>query len=187
QVKQLLRTAQESRSMVLIDEAYHLFYPHTVIQLTKEFSNLLVSRTFSKAWGVAGLRVGYLVANPELMQLIHKNRPMYEVSTLSSELLYLWLDHKSEVLKSVGRLLLGKQQFVEAMTGMGFSCPVSHGNFVHVKFDSFEKRAAELLRDVVLYRSSYPSGNCLHGYSRFSLGTPEQMETIANRLKWGAV
>src|SRR3990167_9466969 len=63
QIIQILKTAAEVDAFVLIDEAYYPFSDYTVLPLLQTFSNLIVARTFSKAWGLAGARVGYAVAN----------------------------------------------------------------------------------------------------------------------------
>ena len=69
--------------LVLIDEAYYPFYPHTVIDLTEKYPNLIVTRTFSKAFGLAALRLGYLVANSEIIRYLKTFRPIYETHGLA--------------------------------------------------------------------------------------------------------
>lgn len=183
EMKELLRLTAESKSLLLIDEAYHLFYEPTVIALINEHPQLLVCRSFSKAWGAAGLRVGYLAGNAETLKLIHKNRPMYEIGTLSTEMLYLLLDCEADVKASVARLLQGKSYFEREMIALGFKTAPSHGNFLHVSFGAEEKKIAEALKDTVLYRSEFANASCLSGYSRFSLGSEEQFKLIVNRIQ----
>jgi histidinol-phosphate aminotransferase len=183
EMKELLRVTVESGSLLLIDEAYHLFYEPTVIDLVNEYPHLLVGRSFSKAWGAAGLRVGYLAGNFETLKLLHKNRPMYEIGTLSVEMLYLLLDCEADVKASVTRLLQGKNYFVREMTALGFKTAPSHGNFLHVAFSAAEAKIAEALKDTVLYRTEFANASCLSGYSRFSLGSEEQFKTIVKRVQ----
>jgi histidinol-phosphate aminotransferase len=182
QLELLLKTATDCGALVLIDEAYFPFYPQTQIQKIKIYKNLLVCRSFSKAWGAAGFRVGFLAGDRELLQLFHKNRPMYEISTFSSELLYLLLDCKEDVAESVQRLLEGKKYFLNRMKESGYKTTLTFGNFVHVDFGRDTLQISEVLKNTVLYRTEFSNGSCLRGFSRFSLGTREQFESIIEKI-----
>ena len=81
--------------------------------------NLIVARTFAKAWGAAGLRIGYAVGNPATISLLHKMRPMYEVSTLAVECMSRMIDHRA-VLQAVARINAGKALFESRMRRLGF-------------------------------------------------------------------
>lgn len=182
QMGTLLKLTNEIGSLLLIDEAYFPFYKTTVINQVEKFENLLVCRSFSKAWGAAGMRVGYIAGSLTLIELLHKSRPMYELSTYSSELVNLLLDCEKDVLDSVQRLEEGRIFFTKEMESMGFVVTRSHGNFLHVNFGNSEKIAAAL-KDVVLYRTEFGNGNCLKGFSRFSLATKNQFEIIVKKIK----
>ena len=183
QIDILLKTAIRLRSLVLIDEAYYPFYPKTVIGKINDFRNLLVCRSFSKAWGAAGLRAGYLVANEGLMNAIQKNRGMYELPTLTTEILNLLLDCQSDVLASVQRIEEGKLFFVNELTELGYTTTQSFGNFVHVDFKNDEKKISKALEQTVLYRVDFNSASCLRGFARFSLAPKEQMQLIIEKIK----
>jgi histidinol-phosphate aminotransferase len=183
QVVSLLEVTLRCGSLLLIDEAYFPFYPKSVLSKMTEWQNLLVCRSFSKAWGAAGFRVGYLAGNESLIKLLHKSRPMYEVSTFSSELIYLLLDHREEVLASVARLEAGREFFVKAMRALEYTVTTSYGNFLHVNFGGDEAVVAEALKDTVLYRTDFNQASCLRGFSRFSLATEPQMKLIVDRIK----
>ena len=180
---ELLQLTKELGSLLLIDEAYFPFYKTTVIKEINEFPNLLVCRSFSKAWGAAGFRVGYLAGHAGLIDLLHKSRPMYELSTFSSELINLLLDCQSDVLASVERLEEGRLYFTKELEIMGFVVTKSYGNFLHVNFGSSENKIADALKDIVLYRTEFSNASCLKGFSRFSLATKEQFEGIVQKIK----
>lgn len=180
---ELLQLTKEIGSLILIDEAYFPFFKTTVIKKVNEFPNLLVCRSFSKAWGAAGFRVGYLAGHESLMDLLHKSRPMYELSTFSSELIYLLLDCEADVLKSVERLEEGRRYFTKELEAMGFVVTKSYGNFLHVNFGKSESVIANALKDVVLYRTEFNNASCLKGFSRFSLATKVQFEKIVQNIK----
>lgn len=180
---ELLQLTKDIGSLLLIDEAYFPFFKTTVIKRINEFPNLLVCRSFSKAWGAAGLRVGYLAGHASLMDLLHKSRPMYELSTFSSELVNLLLDCEKDVLESVERLEEGRRYFTKELEAMGFVVTKSYGNFLHVNFEKYETAIANALKDVVLYRTEFNNASCLKGFSRFSLATKEQFEKIVLNIK----
>ena len=82
--KRLTRIIEKSAEYsvpVLIDEAYHGFCWHTFVEQTNHFPNLIISRTFSKAMGLAGCRIGFLVSSADLSRQLYKFRPMYEVNS----------------------------------------------------------------------------------------------------------
>ena len=116
-------------TVVLIDEAYHPFYAPTCVPWTRECRHLVVARTFAKAWGLAGLRIGYAVGHPDTIRYFNKMRPMYELGTLSIAFMERMMDHADKMEASVKRLLDGKQYFIDEMTALGFQVPQTHGNF----------------------------------------------------------
>lgn len=182
-MNELLQLTRDIESLLLIDEAYFPFFKTTVIKKINEFPNLLVCRSFSKAWGAAGLRVGYLAGHASLINLLHKSRPMYELSTFSSEVVNLLLDCEEDVLASVERLEEGRRYFTKEVEAMGFVVTKSYGNFLHVNFGNSEGVIADALKDVVLYRTEFNNASCLKGFSRFSLATKEQFEKIVQNIK----
>ena len=79
-MRSIISKAQENNAVILVDEAYYGFCKQTVLPLIDEYENLVVARTFSKSSGLAGCRVGYLVAQHHLAQRLYRFRPMYEVN-----------------------------------------------------------------------------------------------------------
>jgi histidinol-phosphate aminotransferase len=119
--------------MVLIDEAYFPFYPHTVIDLTRKYPNLIVTRTFSKAFGLASLRLGFLVADPEIIRYLKIFRPIYEIHGLAVALGCAVLENPSFVEKNVRDTIEGRQYLIEQMNRLGFSPYQSYSNFVNIR------------------------------------------------------
>lgn len=183
QMQKLLITTLENKCLLLIDEAYYPFFPKTQLLKVNEFPQLLVCRTFSKAWGAAGVRVGYLTANKNLIEIIHKNRAMYEVGTLSAEIIYLLLDMSEDVMASVARQQEGRDYFTSELRTLGYKVTESKGNFLHVNFGHNESKIAQILKNTVLYRTEFGDANCLKGFSRFSLATKDQFELIIQKIR----
>lgn len=80
---EIIKIVQLSKGIVVVDEAYYEFYGESVIDLVDEYKNLIVLRTLSKAYGLAGARVGYGVASKQLMDILYKVKPPYNVASLS--------------------------------------------------------------------------------------------------------
>ena len=152
---QILNACEAVGTVFLLDEAYHPFYEWSATSWTETSRNLIVARTFSKAWGVAGLRIGYAVAHPETIALLHKMRPMYEVSTLAVEFMSRMLDKSSDMMQSVARINEGKIFFVEEMRSLGFKVLPTSGNFLHVAFGEQSQAIHAALSNKVLYRVSF--------------------------------
>ena len=180
-LKQIIITAAEVGSLMLIDEAYHPFYPWTSVPWIKEYTNLVIVRSFSKAWGAAGLRVGYAIADQELIELIHKQRPMYEIGNVSAKAIEILLGHEMDMKSSVARVNEGKKYFQDSVRELGLSSFESHGNFLHVKFAEYANQIHSEFENKVYYRKEF-NVPCLAGYSRFSATTKEMFEPIVSSI-----
>jgi len=176
-LRRIIEAAGQAGALMLVDEAYHPFYKETAISWVKEYPHLVIARTFAKAWGLAGLRIGYAVASPEVANNLHKVRPMYEVNTVAVAVINRMLDFNHEVLQSVKRLNEGKDFFLETMRELGFTTLKTYGNFLHVSFGKQAQAIHEVLKKVVLYRLDFKE-SCLKGFSRFSATTRDQFKPI---------
>lgn len=182
ELRQVIELCEKLNVIILIDEAYHPFYENSCVELTKDFKNLIVARTFAKAWGLAGLRIGYAVGHPELIKYYHKLRPMYEVSTVSIAFMERMMDHVDAMYDSVKRLNEGKLFFRKEMQSLGLKTLETNGNFQHVSFGVNSEEIHKVLREYVLYREDFKE-ECLKGFSRFSVTTLEKFQPIIELIK----
>ena len=182
ELREIIVAAQENAAVILVDEAYFPFYDQTVIGLTREFPHLIVARTFAKAWGVAGLRIGYAVSHPLVTPFLHKVRPMYEVNTLAVAALEQLLDFEDEMLASVRRLNAGKEYFLDEMGKMNLRTLRGHGNFLHVAFGPHAPSVHDALKGMVLYRRDFAEPS-LKSFSRFSATTQELFQPIIDTIR----
>ena len=180
-LRKIVDAASNIGALMLIDEAYHPLYKETAAPWIYECENLVVVRSFSKAWGAAGLRVGYALANKELIALLHKQRPMYEIGNVSAKAIEILMDHEKDMLKSVERINLGKIFFQDSMKELGLSSYESYGNFVHVRFGKYAEDIHKILEGKVYYRKDF-NNPCLQGYSRFSTTTKEKFKPIIESI-----
>jgi histidinol-phosphate aminotransferase len=180
-LRAILAACEQTQTLLLVDEAYHPFHEATVAPWTQDSQNLLVARTFAKAWGVAGLRIGYAVGHPQTIALLHKLRPMYETSTLAVEFMGRMLDHVADMMQSVGAINAGKLMFEARMQSLGFKVLRTAGNFTHIAFGERGPAIHAALSDKVLYRAAFDHP-CLAGYSRFSAAPAQSMMQVAELI-----
>jgi histidinol-phosphate aminotransferase len=182
EMREIVEAAGRSGALILIDEAYYPFYEQTVVPWVNEYNHLVVTRTFAKAWGISGLRIGYAVSCGDVARLLHKVRPMYEVNTVAVAVAYRMLDYGEAVLASVKRLNTGRDTFIEEMKALQLRTLRTYGNFLHVAFGHYAPAVHERLRNVVLYRLD---GNepCLKGFSRFSATTVELFQPVIKHIQ----
>jgi histidinol-phosphate aminotransferase len=170
--------------LVVIDEAYHEFAEASVVPLLAEHENLLVLRTFSKAMGMAGLRVGYLLASPALVREIDKARLPYNLNFFSQMAAMAALDAYGELEERVVQLRHLREDLQDALGRMpGVKAYPSQANFILIRLTHAEPKAVfeALYRRGVLVRdvTSYPMlERCL----RVSVGTREENEAFLHSL-----
>lgn len=182
ELNEIVECCAETNTLILVDEAYHPFYDKSCVNWTEVYPNLIVARTFAKAWGLAGLRIGYAVANPSTLAFLHKMRPMYEVNTVAAVVVEKMLDHVEAMEASVKRLNEGKQFFLNEMKRLGFNVFSGYGNFLHVAFGEEADLVHATLADKVLYRQDFREV-CLKGFSRFSSTTKERFKLLVDVIE----
>jgi histidinol-phosphate/aromatic aminotransferase/cobyric acid decarboxylase-like protein len=178
------RLCRDSDSLVVVDEAYHEFAGRTVVPLLERHRNLVVLRTFSKAMALAGLRVGYLLASPELVREIGKARLPYNLSFFSQAAALAALEEQEALATTVRRLVAERERLLVRLADVpGVRAFPSDANFFLLECLSADPKAvfASMLRRGVLVRdvTSYPMlGRCL----RVSVGTEAENDAFLHAL-----
>tara|TARA_Y100000590_G_scaffold381825_1_gene451316 strand:+ start:5345 stop:6418 length:1074 start_codon:yes stop_codon:yes gene_type:complete len=183
EIKKILLTAKKANSFVLIDEAYYPFYPNSALRFIQKYNNLIITRTTAKAWGIAGLRVGYVLSSKRNIEEMHKVRPMYEINNLGAELFKIYISKQSIMKKSVERLLEGKKYFRNELKKLGFKVfKREDGNFVHVNFMDRKKEIIKKLSKRIYFRHS-ENHKSIKGFSRFSITSKKNFYNIIKIIK----
>ena len=181
---EVVEKARDAGVVALIDEAYYPFYSRTMLPHIRHYDNLVVSRTFSKAYGLAGLRLGYVAASESMIDLLMKVRPMYEVTGVAVHFGCYVLDHIDEIEAYVERVQEGKGYLASEMTALGFGTHPTNANFMHVRIEDESVRSAITRglgdRDVLITGSQGPP---LEDCIRITLGPREQMETVVQGIR----
>lgn len=179
----LTRLLRAARGLVFVDEAYHEFSGHTCVPLLKHFDNLVVFRTFSKALAMAALRVGYLLASPELAREVGKAVLPYNLNAFSQTAAEVALDRHAELRRYVGKIVAERERLYESLRRIEGLRPVaSQANFMVVRSALDPKHVfRELLARGILARdvSGYPM---LKDYFRVSVGTPAENDKLIESL-----
>lgn len=170
--------------VVVLDEAYNEYLaPELRFDSTawvRRFPNLLVSRTFSKAYGLAGLRVGYGIAQAGLTDLLNRVRQPFNVSTVAQAAALAALDDAAFLQKSYELNRAGLQTLSAAFDRMGLEYVPSHGNFVLVKVGPADRVNDELLKRGIIVRPVANYG--LPEWLRVTVGLPEENERFLRAL-----
>ena len=184
-MRRIIALAHDSGIIVLVDEAYYHFHDFTVADWLKEYDNLIVTRTFSKAFGLAGLRAGYLLSNPENIANLKKVRPAYEISSFTAMVVMELLDNYSEVLHYLKDARKNLGFLREKLSGMGIVTSDSRANFVAVKLGP-EERHDELRRSLrqkdILIRRPFRE-TALSEWVRISTAPPPVQEVLLEEIR----
>ena len=173
--EQILRVLKAApHAAVLIDEAYFHFFGETVMDLVGKVPNLIVARTFSKAFGLAGLRIGMLAASVEQMQWLRRVISPYSVNSLALACLPPALEDTDYLDWYVAEVNAARALFEEALDRHGITRWPSHANFVLTRIGAQHRRFVEEMRERnVLVRDRSSDPGC-EGCVRITIGTREQ-------------
>ncbi len=164
--------------LVLVDEAYHDFMDDAVrvsaASLLPDHPNLVVLRTFSKAYGLAGLRVGYALAGPGLLEPVERIRPPFNVGVVAQAGALAALGDEEHLRRTVASNAEARALFVDACGRLGIDALASQTNFVLVRDRDGWPDALAAAGITVR-----PGANLgVPGWHRVTLGTPEQMRRV---------
>jgi histidinol-phosphate aminotransferase len=177
---QLLEIARRApHAVLLVDEAYFHFYGETVIDMVGAVPNLIVARTFSKAYGLAGLRLGLLAGPVELMRWIKRVLSPYSVNSLALACLLPALEDTVYLDWYVAEVLAARAEFETALDAAGVRRWPSRANFILIEIGALHKEFTRLMSAAgVLVRDRSSDPGC-EGCVRITIGTREQMRQAA--------
>ena len=182
------RLLNEFKGVVVIDEAYIDFTKkHSWTEALNAYPNLIVTQTLSKAYGLAGIRLGICYASKAIIAVLNKIKPPYNINTLTQDAAIKALKNKEVVDAQVETLLNERNRLINAFKSVSFIKKIypSEANFILIKVDDANKRYDELIKNGIVVRnrsSQLHCENCL----RITVGTPSenaQLLTLLNTLK----
>ncbi|MGY8925161.1 MAG: histidinol-phosphate transaminase [Flavobacteriales bacterium] len=186
-VNAVTRLLKAFDGLVVIDEAYIDFTTiESWMQHLNTFPNLIVTQTLSKAYGLAGIRLGTCYASKEIIAVLNKIKPPYNINSLTQQAAIEALQN-NEVSDQVSSILREREKLANALASCFFVKKIypSDANFILMKVDDANKRYDELLRHGIVIRNRTTQLGC-ENCLRISLGTPaenKQLLTLLNTLK----
>lgn len=181
EIEHVASLARVTRGPVVVDEAYFEFHGVTAAQLIAEHPNVVVLRTLSKAFGLAGARVGYALAQPTLAAWLNRVRPPNSVSSISVALGAAVLSDPASLRERVAAILAARETLARALRDLGLAVFPSTTNFLLCRVPRARAVAQRLLQDGLVVRdlSGRPAlADCL----RFTVRSPEQNERLVQAL-----
>lgn len=171
------------QAAVLVDEAYFEFYGRTVLPRIAERENLFVARTFSKVYGLAGLRVGVIVGNAESMRMVRRVSSPYNVNGVALAILPEALADCDYVRSYVAQVKQGRERMTRELTALGIKCWPSEANFVLAQFGEARLGFIRAMRERgILVRDRNSDPGCA-GCVRITAGTEEQVSALLPALR----
>jgi histidinol-phosphate aminotransferase len=170
--------------LVVVDETYFEFYGSTAAEMIKDYENLIILRSFSKWAGIAGLRIGYMLANSEVIDNVFKVKQPYNINVVAEKAAILTLENRIGMQPNIEKILSGKKEFIEFVNNLdnvyAFS---SDANFILCKFPKNGGKFIfnKLAREGIFVRSF--SNENLKDCLRFTIGTAGQMKKVKEVLK----
>ena len=181
-IKEIL---ERFNGLVVIDEAYIDFSEReSWIKELQNYPNLIVTQTFSKAYGMAGIRLGILCASEEIIEILNRIKPPYNVNQLTQNEAHERLNSIEDVKSQVSDILEERDRLIKELVEVYFISKVykSDANFLLIEVDNANKRYDQLIEKgiVVRNRSNQPlCNNCL----RITIGTQPENQKLINALK----
>ena len=171
----------QPQTIFLIDEAYFEFSSKTASNLVDTWPNIIVTRTFSKAFGMAGLRIGYILAHPEVIKLLEKLHNPKSVTTLGQAAALGALQDIEYTQKYVQEVNQAKEFVVEALQDMGLEVRSTPANYIMIRHSHPDELVMALERHqcFVRNRSHLPG---LEGWIRVTVGGLPEMTEFIKRL-----
>jgi histidinol-phosphate aminotransferase len=174
---------QKFNGIVVVDEAYIDFSPESSkAQSINQYNNLIVLQTLSKAWGLAGTRVGFAFAQSEIIALLNKIKPPYNISTLNQQQAIAKLSHPEEFESERNDILAERERLEKELLQLRIVRKIypSSANFLLVEVDNANSIYNALVsKNVVVRNRNSVIKNCI----RITIGTKQENNTLLTELK----
>jgi histidinol-phosphate aminotransferase len=171
------------QAVLMVDEAYYHFHGESVMQDLADVPNLIVARTFSKAYGLANLRAGMLAGSPELLRYVRKVCSPYNVNGVALDCLSVAIEDETYLAWYVEQVRVGRERMMGGLAELGIPYFPSEANFVLMKIGSKHKELVTAMRKHgVLLRDRSTDPGC-DGYVRITIGVEEHVTRGLEALK----
>lgn len=181
--ERIIKAANEKQVTILVDEAYHYFYPKTFIDYALNKEHIFVTRTFSKLFSMAGCRLGYVAGWPEGVKMVQKLCTPHNTNAFAMLFAEEIITHPEVLQSLIDKFNEGRDWLIETMDANGYAHKGEAGNFIFIKTKTdAEKIVSRMKAEKKILIKSYPNvgnfGTCL----RVSIGEKKFMEQFWNAL-----
>ena len=179
----------ETESIVVVDEAYTEFSEENICDLIPKYENLIVSRTFSKAMGLGGIRLGFIIAHPEVIGYVNRIRVPENISVLTQAAALAALEDAAYIKTNTKLVIKSRDWFQNEISQVaGIRVFPSKGNSVLLNVDKTGKTAKDFVQNLLekgYFVRNLSGGRNLpgEGFLRVTVGTQEDMENVAEIIK----
>jgi histidinol-phosphate aminotransferase len=183
EMEELAELATEIKGVLLIDEAYVDFAEESCVELVKQFDNIIILRSLSKGYSLAGLRFGYAIAKPELIEGLLKVKDSYNADAIAIAAATAAINDQGYFKETIEKVKAERKRLSAELRAIGFTLPDSSSNFV---FAEHKTRKAKDIFGKLVQRNIYVRYWDIPGIEnklRISVGTKEQNDTLLSALK----
>lgn len=182
--ERIIKAAKEKQITVLVDEAYHYFYPKTFIKYALEGEHVFITRTFSKLFSMAGCRLGYVAGWPEGVKMVQKMCTPHNTNAFAMRFAEAVLTTPGMLYQLISNFTAGRQYLIEWLDEHGYAHKGEAGNFIFIKSKTdaqviVDRMKAEKKILIKTYAGVGEFGDCL----RVSIGEKEYMEQFTAALE----
>ena len=181
----ILEACKKHECTLLIDEAYFYFYPNSFIKYALENDHVLLTRTFSKLFAMAGCRLGYVVGQPKEIATVQKLCTPHNVNAFGMLFAQSIMEKEGMIDELVEKQLTGKQHLIDTLIEKGYTVSAKEGNFIFIKpkkvdaSEIVERMKEEKKILIKVYKDVPDLGDCL----RVSIGESEVMDIFIEALE----
>ncbi len=180
-IKHIIDVAKELSIYLLIDEAYYPISEFTSIKFLNQYEKIIIIRTFNKAWACAGLRIGYAIAAPGIIDKFNDVRAMREIGGFESEFVRHLLSYKNEIMESIFKLRDNKIYFEESLSSLGYETLNTAANFSLVDFGNDKSFLESEISNHFIYRTNFQHPSMIN-LTRFTISDKSKMEYLINLI-----
>ncbi|WP_108868403.1 histidinol-phosphate transaminase [Aquimarina aquimarini] len=185
EVERIEKLLQSFNGMIVIDEAYIDFADKkSWIDSLDKYPNLIVTQTLSKAYGLAGIRLGICYASEEIIAVLSKIKPPYNVNSLTQEKAIERIVKKDQIQREITLIQQEREKLQEALSTINFVEKIfqSEANFLLVRVDDANKRYDQLMKQGIVVRNRSTQPLC-ESTLRFTIGTPDENNKLIEVIK----
>jgi histidinol-phosphate aminotransferase len=182
----LVKIAEETEALVVVDEAYYEYCGKTMADKVVEYENLVVVRTFSKFFGLAGLRVGYALCNDRIATMLEKARLPFNLNRIAQKAAIAALEEKAWFNRIKGEILRERESVIQQLNKIkGLEPLSSEANFLLVKLPSIDmqKFTEELNKEGIIIRDVTGLHGLKNNYMRVTIGKKEENRKLLSGLQ----